>query len=190
MLPLSFLLWVTVVAARILGYLTFRQTGFRLLMTAILFVSFVAWVIISLAGGNVHNGSRSGIIGPFAIGALFGSLIWLFFAIRTYRSGVTLRDDDLVIRRIFWSRTVGLSEIDHFDLSGNVLRNVWFGALFTENGKKVRLPFGARSLIKQSPKNQPVIALMCEIADAINDRIHPQAAHYLSSTRDSEDATN
>jgi hypothetical protein len=137
-----------------------------MIMTTVLLSGFLGFV--GVAFSNAHSPKKAGfVLLGFSVGPLIIALVWLVATIRSFRSGVVIKGDRLMIRRTTWTMTVPVAAIAGFDLTRNVLGYGWYAALNTVDGRTVKLPFAARSMIKASPKNRPVLALMDEMATAI-----------------------
>ena len=103
------------------------------------------------------------VLGGFSLGGLLLAALCLLLGIRALRSGVTIKGDQMSVRRILWSRRVPLSDVASFELAASTMYNAWWGSARLRDGKRVRLPFCASSRIKDSPRNQPTLDLLAQL---------------------------
>jgi hypothetical protein len=140
-----------------------QQGTNRLLLTATFGVFCPIFLAIAYTMGHARNEQGAKVYGPSVLGlGLF--VVGGVLAIREFRASVTIQGDEKV-RRIAWSRTVPMADVASFELSRNVLQNAWFGSARLKNGRRVMLPFLARSTIKDSPKNDKVLKLLKTLDD-------------------------
>jgi hypothetical protein len=141
--------------------LVVQQGGFRIAMAMIFGISALVFVLEAHAFGHDPSGEQS--VGGFNVGGLGLAGVWLILWIRAVRSGVTMTPNRMKVRRIFWSRSVAISDVASFGLEANVLYSAWWGSARLKDGRRVRLPFCARSSVKDSPKNEPTQVLLAQL---------------------------
>jgi hypothetical protein len=103
------------------------------------------------------------VVGGFSVLCLVVAGVWLILCVRAARSGVTVMTDKMKVRRILWSRSVPLGDVASFGLEANILHNSCWGSARLKDDERVRLPFCARSMVKDSPKNEPTLALLTQL---------------------------
>lgn len=149
-----------------------RQNSWRYAWTTIWLFSALTWFIPFAAVNSGPTGKDSLPLAGWICFSLLLFIVPMLLALRAFREGVYVSDDSLISRRILGSNRVSFRDIETFQLKRSLLGNTWVGSIILADGSSVKLPFIARSIVRDDPKNSYALGLMKQVEDAISDRLN------------------
>jgi hypothetical protein len=137
----------------------------------------------SQARGHLHGRSGPIILG-FSVVGIVGGVLCLALAYRIFRARVSLHGNRLIIQRILSTDTILPTYVASFQLVRSAIFGfLWMCAIVTKRGRVITLPVFARSMIKNSPKNQNAWTLMGRVGELVDLTVQPEGVE-ASKTND------